>query len=119
MRWRIWMAAALLAAIVGGGLAARQTVSTHCRRVEDLLVQAGAGESAPLEQAIGLWEQGLPLLSSLLNHEVLEQVGSSLSRARGCLQAGDTAGCREQLDAALYLLDDIRQYDALSWKNLL
>ncbi len=119
MRWRMWVAALLLLIIVGGGLAARQKVAAHCRLAEELIGQAAAGEQAALEQAVLLWEQGLPLLSSLLNHEVLEQVGACLARAGGCLQAGDSAGCREQLAAALYLLDDIRAYDDLTWKNLL
>ena len=35
------------------------------------------------------------------------------------LDQKDMAGFMEQLDAALYLLDDIREYDDISWKNLL
>ncbi len=119
MGWRVWVSAGLLAAVLGGGSFCREVVADHCRQVEDLLQLAGTGEMAPLEQAITLWEGKLPLLSSLLNHEVLEEVGSCLSRAEGCLESGDLAGCRVQLDAALYLLDDIREYDTISWKNLL
>ncbi len=119
MRWRVWVATGLLLVIVGGGLAARQVVAEHCRGVEQLARLAREGQAEPLTRAIALWEEWLPLLSSLLNHEQLEQVGACLSRAQGCLEAGDKAGCREQLDAALYLLDDIREYDRVNWKNLL
>lgn len=121
MRWRMVAAAALLLGTLCAGLWCREAVADHCRRVEGLVarVQADAGDRAALEEALALWERRLPFLSSLLNHEVLEQVGACLSRARGCLIQGDEAGCMEQLEAALYLLDDIREYDDINWKNLL
>lgn len=121
MRWRVIVAAALLLGTLGVGLWCRAEVADHCRRIEGLAarVQADAGDRAALEEALTLWEERLPFFSSLLNHEVLEQVGTCLTRANGCLSAGDRAGCMEQLDAALYLLDDIREYDDINWKNLL
>ncbi len=121
MRWRVVVAAALLLGTLGTGLWCRAEVAAHCRRVEELTtrVQQDPENAAALDQALNLWEARLPFLSSLLNHEVLEQVGTCLARARGCLSAGDRAGCLEQLDAALYLLDDIREYDDINWKNLL
>ncbi len=119
MGWRVWVAAALLLAILGGGLVCRTLVADHCRQVEDLLRQAREGRMEPLEQALELWERRLPFLSSLLNHEVLEEVGACLARARGRLESGDRAGCREEIEGALYLLDDVREYDRVSGKNLL
>ena len=121
MRWRVVVSAALLLGTLGTGLWCRAEVATHCRRVEQLAirVQDDLENITALDQALGLCEARLPFLSSLLNHEVLEQVGTCLARAKGCLSAGDRAGCLEQLDAVLYLLDDIREYDDINWKNLL
>ena len=121
MRWRVIVAAALLLGTLGAGLWCRTLVSDHCQRVEALIarVQSDTGDETTLDEALTLWEENIPLLSSLLNHEVLEQVGTCLSRAQGCLSEGDIAGCKEQLAAAMYLLDDIREYDDTSWKNLL
>lgn len=121
MLWRVVVAAALLLGTLGTGLWCRAEVAAHCQQVEQLAMQVRSDPQMDhaLEQALILWEERLPFLSSLLNHEVLEQVGAYLSRARGCLSAGDVAGCMEQLDAAFYLLDDIREYDDINWKNLL
>lgn len=121
MRWRVTVAAGLLLATLAGGLWCRTEVAGHCRKIEALVqqVQDAPDDRTPLLTAQALWEERLPFLSSLLNHEVLEQIGTCLARAEGCLLAGDRAGFMEQLDAALYLLDDIREYDDISWKNLL
>ena len=121
MRWRVIVAAGLLLGTLFAGLWCRSQVTDHCHRIESLAarVRDDPGDRAALEEAIILWDRRLPFLSSLLNHEVLEQVGTALARAESCLLAGDRAGCMEQLDAALYLLDDIREYDDINWKNLL
>ncbi len=118
MGLRVAAAAALLAAVLGGGLFFRGEVRAHCRQVEGLILQ-GTEDPAALERATDLWEAGLPTLSSLLNHEPLEEVGLALARAKGALQAGDSALAESLLAAALYLLDDIREYDDISWKNLI
>lgn len=121
MRWRVTVASLLLLGIVGTGLWCRGAVADHCRRIETLAarVQADPGDQAALDEALELWKDRIPFLSTLLNHELLEQVGVGLSRAQSCLSSGDRAGCLEQLQAVLYLLDDIREYDDMNWKNLL
>lgn len=121
MRWRVWVAAALLLGTLGAGLWCRSLVADHCREIEGLVTRAQSDpqDEAALEEALNLWEERLPLLSSMLNHEVLEQVGTCMSRAKARLSAGDFAGYKEQLAAVMYLLDGIREYDDMNWKNLL
>lgn len=121
MRCRVIVASLLLLGIMGTGLWCRGEVADHCRKIEALAarVQADPGDQEALEEALDLWEERIPFLSTLLNHELLEQVGVGLARAEGCLLASDRSGCLEQLQAVLYLLDDIREYDDMNWKNLL
>ena len=121
MGWRVVVAVVLLLGTLAAGQVCRLAVVERCRRVEELAVQVQAdpNDRAPLEEALTWWETGLPFLSSLINHAILEQVGLALTRANSYLLAGDEAGCLEQLAVAMYLLDDIREYDDISWKNLL
>ena len=126
MRWRALTAAVLLAGILLGGLWCRAQVEEHCKTIEHMLAGLSAAleqgtlpDSGTLDRALLLWEERLPFLSSLLDHEQLEQVGVGLSRASGCLRAKDRSGCLEQLRAVLYLLDDIGEYDHISLKTLL
>lgn len=125
MQWRVLTALVLIGLIVAGGLVCRQQVAVCCDKVEVLLRQAEvqleddpALSAEALEQAMLLWEEDLPLLSALLNHGRLENVGRDLSRGLGYVETGDPSGCLAQIGAALYLLDDIREYDHIDWKTL-
>ncbi len=120
MRPRLIAALLLLSLLLGAGLYCRQAVDARCRRVEALLEAAStaADPAVALSDAAALWEESLPLLSSLLHHQSLEQVGSGLARAGGCLSAGDRAGFQAELAQLLYLLEGIRTYDRLTLQNL-
>jgi hypothetical protein len=120
MRWRVTIAAALILAVLLGGTVCRTKVRQQCSLVETLLLQAAA-ELRPelLEEADRLWERGLPLLSCLLPHDRLERVGEGLARAEGFLKAGDRPSFFAQIEALLYLLDDIREYDYINFQTLL
>lgn len=125
MQWRVLMALGLIGLILFGGLFCRENVADRCDQVADLLRQVQSqleGDDSPspeiLEQAMALWEKNLPVLSALLSHDRLENVGRDLSRGLGYLHVGDRPGCLAQIDAALYLLDDIREYDHVDWKTL-
>ena len=121
MGWRVAVAVVLLLGTLAAGQVCRLAVDEYCSAIETLVAQVrnNPDDRAPLEEALGRWEARLPFLSSLINHAILEQVGLALTRANSCLLAGDEAGCLEQLAVAMYLLDDIREYDDISWKNLL
>ena len=73
----------------------------------------------PLEEAARLWEQRLPLLSCVLTHDRLERVGEGIARAESLLRLGDAGDFAAQIDALLYLLDDIREYDHIRLQSLL
>ena len=120
MRWRVTIAAALILAVLLGGTVCRTKVQQQCGLVETLLLQAET-ELRPelLEEADRLWERGLPLLSCLLPHDRLERVGEGLARAEGFLKAGDRPSFFAQIEALLYLLDDIREYDYINFQTLL
>ena len=121
MRWRVLTALTIIGLIVAGGLICRSRVAQTCRQAEALLQaqrQSAAPDREALEQALALWEDSLPLLSSLLHHQRLEEVGQGLSRCLGALGANDTGTCLAQIDAVLYALDDIREYDHILWKTV-
>lgn len=119
MRWRVLTALLLIGSIVAGGLFCRSIVAQTCRQVESLLRQPNDQlNQEALEQALQLWEDALPILSTLLHHQRLEEVGQGLARSLGALRAGDIGGCTAQMDGVLYELDDIREYDHINWKTL-
>ena len=112
MRWRVLTAVVLLCIIVAGGFVCRRQVIRCCDDVLTLLQnETEHPTQRQLELALIRWERSLPLLSSLLHQERLEQVGQHLSAGLGYLRGGDEAGCLAQIGTAIYLLRDIREYD--------
>lgn len=120
MRSRLVAAVLLPVLLLSAGFCCRRAVDARCRRMEALVQTAltASFPAAPLSRAGALWEESLPLLSTLLHHQPLEQVGSGLARARGYLAADDRAGFLAELHRLLYLLEDIRTYDDLTLQNL-
>ena len=119
MRWRVLTALLIIGAILAGGAVCRIAVARTCDQVSDLLLQQkGRADEEMLESALRLWDESLPVLSILLHHQQLEAVGLSMARGLGALRAGDIAGCMAQIDASLYILSDIREYDDIQWKTL-
>lgn len=116
MRWRVLTAVLIIGMIVTGGLYCRSRIGEICGQMEDLLRQPP--DRAALDDALQLWEDSLPLLSTLLHHQRLDEVGQNLTRSAGALQAGDFGQCAAQIDSILYMLEDIREYDHIHWKTL-
>ena len=120
MRWRVLIAAVLIVALLVGGGVCRQKVGACCGEVAGLVEQARAElRPEPLEEAARIWEWRLPLLSCVLTHDRLERVGEGLARAESLLRLGDEGAFAAQIDALLYLLDDIREYDHIRLQTLL
>lgn len=116
MRWRVLTALLLIGMIVTGGIYCRSKIAGICGQMEDLLEQPP--DHAALDEALQLWEDSLPMLSTLLHHQRLDEVGQSLARAAGALQQGDSGQYTAQIYALLYMLNDIREYDHINWKTL-
>lgn len=119
MRWRVLTAVFIISSILLGGIACRSKVEKTCQEMEELLIrQAEQPELAVLDKALSLWEEQLPLLSTLLHHQRLDEVGQSLARSTGALQAGDVGQCMAQIHSVLYMLEDIREYDHINFKTM-
>jgi len=119
MRWRVLMALTIIGLILAGGLYCQDRVTNICIQMEQLLLQARAQRAPePLKQACTLWESNIPLLSTLLHHQRLDEVGQNLSRSMGALTSADIGQCIAQIDSILYMLADIREYDHINWKTL-
>lgn len=124
MRWRVITAIILLAVIFLGGLAARSWAKNLCLRtaqpLEALEAQLQNGQFDPdlLSLAKERWESGLPLLSSLITHDRLEQASRLLAQAEGFLWMGDLDECSAQLQELRCLLEAISQYDRLSLQTV-
>lgn len=116
MRWRVLTALLIIGMIMTGGIYCRSRIAEICEQMEVLLRQQPDGTA--LDDALQLWEDSLPLLSSLLHHQRLDEVGQNLARSAGVLQAGDSGQYTAQIHALLYMLSDIREYDHISWKTL-
>lgn len=124
MQWRVITAMILLAAIFLGGLAARDWAGKQCLQtaqpLETLADQLESGQPDPdlLSLAKARWEAGLPLLSSLISHDRLEQVSRLLAQAEGFLWTGEQAECAAQLRELCCLLEAIRQYDQITLQTV-
>ena len=120
MRWRILTAAVLIFILLAGGWFLQRTVAHACGEIESMLRQAKSDlRPEGVEAARVQWESKLPLLSCVVAHDRLERVGEGLARAEGYLRAGERADFAAQIEAVLYLLDDIREYDHINLQTLL
>ncbi len=124
MQWRVVTAVFLLAAIFLGGLAARSWVDRLCRDTEQPLealwdqMQSRQYDPDLLSLARERWERGLPVLSSLVAHDRLEQVSRQLAQAEGFLMMGELDECSAQLSEIQYLLTAIREYDHITLQSV-
>ena len=119
MRWRVLTALLIIGLILTGGIYCRSRIEQTCEQMDELLLQQKElPDPDVLNEALLLWEEQLPLLSTLLHHQRLDEVGQSLARSTGALQAGDFGQYIAQIDSILYMLSDIREYDHINLKTL-
>lgn len=126
MRWRVTVAAALLAATLLAGLALRARVVHLCDRVAAPLEQTADAiivrKAIPLDSiasATEIWSNALPFFSALVTHEWLDGVTEGLARAEGFLSRGEDSEALAEIRALLILLKRIEEYDRLSLRNIL
>lgn len=124
MQWRVVTAVLLLAAIFLGGLAARSWVDRLCQDTAQPLealwdqLQSGQWDPDLLSLARERWERSLPILSSLVAHDRLEQVSCQLAQAEGFLMLGELEECSAQLNEIQYLLGAIQEYDHITLQSV-
>lgn len=120
MRARVWIAAALVAAMVVGGTVLQRRTAALCLETEALVRRGMEGaDGEVLRQAEARWQAAQPYLTAMITHDRLDSVTESLARARAFFQAGEEQELRAELAAALRQLEHIREYDRVSIKTLL
>lgn len=127
MRTGTWIAVLLLAATIGGGLFSADRVLAVSNRyvsaAEELLSMTEHGEwqraSETADAYLESWEEIVPLLQTLINHEDADSVTMSLVRIRAGIRSRDEAlcieACAELRENALHLY----HRDAFTWGNVL
>lgn len=126
MQWRVILAAFIIAALLAGGLLSLRHTASLCSRVSAPLEQLSAQlqREAPadltlLQQAMEVWQQSLPYLSSVLAHDRLDAVSGALFRAEGFLKAEDGGEALAEVRDALWQLSLLGQYDKPTVRSLL
>lgn len=126
MHWRVILAAFIIAALLAGGLLSLRHTASLCSLVSAPLEQLSAQlqREAPadltlLQQAMEIWQRGLPYLSSVLSHDRLDAVSGALFRAEGFLKAGDSGEALAEVRDALWQLSLLGQYDKPTVRSLL
>lgn len=126
MRWRVTVAAALLAAALLAGLALRAHAVRLCGEIAGPLEQTAEALSG--RKAVSLdsivtarenWNNALPFFSALITHEWLDGVTEGLARAEGFLLCEEDSEALAELRSLLILLKRISEYDRLSLRNIL
>lgn len=126
MQWRVILAAFIIAALLAGGLLSLRHTASLCSLVSAPLEQLSAQlqREAPadltlLQQAMEVWQQSLPYLSSVLSHDRLDAISGALFRAEGFLKAGDSGEALAEVRDALWQLSLLGQYDKPTVRSLL
>ena len=126
MHWRVILAAFIIAALLAGGLLSLRHTASLCSRVSAPLEQLSAqlqreapADLALLQQAMEIWQRGLPYLSSILSHDRLDAISGALFRAEGFLKAEDGGEALAEVRDALWQLSLLGQYDKPTVRSLL
>ncbi len=126
MQWRVILAACIIAALLAGGLVSLHHTAKLCTQVSSPLEQLSAqlqqkapADLALLQQAMEIWQRGLPYLSSVLSHDRLDAISGALFRAEGFLKAGDSGEALAEVRDALWQLSLLGQYDKPTVRSLL
>lgn len=126
MHWRVILAAFIIAALLAGGLLSLRHTASLCSLVSSPLEQLSAqlqqkapADLALLQQAMEVWQQSLPYLSSVLAHDRLDAVSGALFRAEGFLKAEDGGEALAEVRDALWQLSLLGQYDKPTVRSLL
>lgn len=126
MHWRVILAACIIAGLLAGGLVSLHHTAKLCTQVSSPLEQLSAqlqqkapADLALLQQAMEIWQRGLPYLSSVLSHDRLDAISGALFRAEGFLKAGDSGEALAEVRDALWQLSLLGQYDQPAVRSLL
>lgn len=126
MHWRVILAAFIIAALLAGGLLSLRHTASLCSLVSAPLEQLSAqlqqkapADLALLQQAMEIWQRGLPYLSSVLSHDRLDAISGALFRAEGFLKAEDGGEALAEVRDALWQLSLLGQYDKPTVRSLL
>lgn len=126
MQWRVILAACIIAGLLAGGLVSLRHTAKLCTQVSSPLEQLSAqlqqkapADLALLQQAMEIWQRGLPYLSSILSHDRLDAISGALFRAEGFLKAGDSGEALAEVRDALWQLSLLGQYDKPTVRSLL
>lgn len=126
MHWRVILAAFIIAALLAGGLVSLHHTAKLCTQVSSPLEQLSAqlqqkapADLALLQQAMEIWQRGLPYLSSVLSHDRLDAISGALFRAEGFLKAEDGGEALAEVRDALWQLSLLGQYDKPTVRSLL
>ena len=113
MRWRIWVAVLLLAAVLTGGLVTRRRTEELCREMGSLLV------SGEFERSYALWQECTPFFSALVTHDRVDAVSQSYARADAFFRAGTGDEYRSEMQNTLLQLSLLMDYDRLTVRSIL
>lgn len=126
MRWRVAVAAGLLAAVLLAGSALQAHTMRLCGAIivplEQTAEALSSGKGVSLDSikaARENWHLSLPYFSALITHEWLDGVTEGLARAEGFLLCGEDSEALAEIRSLLILLTRITEYDKLSPRNIL
>lgn len=127
MRTNLLVAMLLLAATVTGGVVSAEHILNLSHRyisaAEELQSMTAHGEWQRAEETadayLDSWEQTVPLLQMLINHEDADDVTMALIRIRAGIQCRDTALCIEACAELREHAAHLYHRDAFTWGNVL
>ena len=113
MRWRVWVAVLLLAAVLGGGCFLRARTAALCRELGGRLA---AGD---FEGSWSLCRGELPFFSAVVTHDRIDALSACYARAAAFRRAGAREDYAAEVQNALLLLSLLMEYDRPSVRSIL
>ena len=118
-RGKTILAWVLLIAIPLCGICLQMCIDRLCSDMADLLTLARETTAPlPLEQAIDLWADHQPLLTSLVTHEETDAVTQSLHKALAFLYANNTEEFYASINDGQVDLEVVRNFDRLTIRSI-
>ncbi|MEA5040375.1 MAG: DUF4363 family protein [Clostridiaceae bacterium] len=118
MRWRVWVAMALLAAILVGGIITLRLTDRLCSHLAASL-DAAYSDGYGFEEAYAFWRKYTSFFSALVNHDRVDEISQGFARAQAFLAAGTADEYRAEVESLLLQLSLIMEYDHPTVRSLL